>query len=91
MLLIKTNSNQADLRLLEEMGITPDISFRGKKHTLRTVGLAVVATVRMQKMQKAWAVNKDLHESLLKKLEGMKKVNSSKSGVVKEGKMNSRT
>ena len=59
--------------MLEEMGITPDMTIREKKPTLRTVGWTVIATLRMQKMQQAWAGNKKLHESLLKKLEGMKK------------------
>lgn len=59
--------------MLEEMGITPDYSFREKKHSLRTVGLAVIASVRMQKMSQAWAGNKKLHETILKKLEGMKR------------------
>ena len=66
-------SNKADLQLLEEMGITPDVSFREKKHSLRTVGFTVIACMRMQKMQQAWAGNKKLHESLLKKLDGMKR------------------
>ena len=65
--------NLADLELLEEMGITPDISFREKKHSLRTVGQAVIACVRMRKMREAWGENKKLHESLMKKLESMKK------------------
>ena len=54
------------------MGITPDYSFREKKHSLRSVGLAVVASIRMQKMAQAWAGNKKLHETLMKKLESMK-------------------
>jgi hypothetical protein len=58
---------------LEEMGITPDISIRQKKHSLKTVGLAVLASVRMRKLQQDWASNKKLHESLLKKLDGMKR------------------
>lgn len=67
------HSNLADLELLEEMGITPDISFREKKHSLRTVGHAVIACVRMRKMREAWEGNKKLHESLMKKLEAMKR------------------
>lgn len=59
--------------LLEEMGITPDVSFRERKHSLKTVGLMVLGCVRMQKMQQAWVGNKKLHESLMRKLEGMKR------------------
>lgn len=71
--LINLNSNKADLRLLEEMGITPDQTVRERKPTLRTVGFAVIATIRMQKMQQAWAGNKKLHEALMKKLDGMRR------------------
>lgn len=55
------------------MGITPDVSVREKKHSLKTVGLTVLACIRVRKMQLAWAGNKKLHESLLRKLEGLKK------------------
>ncbi|QIX00600.1 hypothetical protein AMS68_006117 [Peltaster fructicola] len=65
--------NQADLRLLEEMGITPDQTFRQRKPSLRTLGLTVLATIRMQKMSAAWAENKRTQETLVKKLESMKK------------------
>lgn len=58
--------------MLEEMGITPDVTVREKRPSLRAAGLAVVATIRMRKMQQAWAGNKKLHESLLRKLESMK-------------------
>ena len=73
---ISTNelcSNKADLQLLEEMGITPDVSFREKKPTLKTVGTAVVACLRMQRWQKQWSESKALEASLLKKLEGMRR------------------
>lgn len=48
------------------MGITPDMSFREKKHSLRTVGMAVLASVRMRKLQKEGAGLKVLGESLQK-------------------------
>lgn len=54
------------------MGITPDISFREKKHSFKSVGLTVVACLRMQRMRDSWAGSKRLHESLLKKLEGVR-------------------
>jgi len=59
--------------MLEEMGISPDRTVREKKPTLKTVGTAVVAMLRMQKMAAAWSENKKVHESLLKKLESMKR------------------
>ena len=67
------DSNKADLRLLEEMGITPDRTIREKKPSLRTVGWMVVATVRMKRMQESWAANRQLHQSLMKKLEEVRK------------------
>lgn len=62
--------------MLEEMGISPDRTVREKKPTLKTVGTAVVAMLRMQKMAAAWSENKKVHESLLKKLESMKRSQS---------------
>jgi len=67
------HSNKEDLRMLEDMGISPDRTVREKKPTLKTVGTAVVAMLRMQKMAAAWSENKKIHESLLKKLESMKR------------------
>ena len=67
------NSNRADLKLLEEMGITPDVSFRERRHSLKTVGLMVVGVVRMKRMQETWAGSKRVQESLVKKLEGMRR------------------
>lgn len=65
-------SNGAHLNLLAEMGITPDISFHKSKRSLKSVGLAVMAGVRMRKMAEEWKGARKTQESLLKKLEGMK-------------------
>ncbi|KAF2765558.1 hypothetical protein EJ03DRAFT_299853 [Teratosphaeria nubilosa] len=65
--------NQADLRLLEEMGITPDVSFRERRHSLKTVGLMVMGVVRMRRLMESWAGSRRLQESLLRKLEGMRR------------------
>lgn len=54
------------------MGITPDITIRERKHSVKSVGLTVVACLRMRKMMEGWAGNKRLQESLLKKLEGVR-------------------
>ena len=62
-------SNKADLRLLEEMGLTPDESIRQKTPSLRAVGWAVVAAQRMQKMCADWASNVQVQQSLLRKLD----------------------
>ncbi|KAG8629839.1 hypothetical protein KVT40_001458 [Elsinoe batatas] len=50
--------NQADLRMLEEMGITPDVAVREKRPSLKAAGYAVVAMVRMKRMKEAWAGEK---------------------------------
>ncbi|KAK3079387.1 hypothetical protein LTS18_004985 [Coniosporium uncinatum] len=65
--------NQADLRMLEDMGITPDQSFREKRHSLKSVGLVVVAGLRMTRMSGEWAASRKLHESLMKRLESMRR------------------
>lgn len=67
------NSNAADLKLLEEIGFTPDATIREKRPTLRTVGFAVIASIRMQKMREAWAGNKKVQEALVRKFEGMRR------------------
>lgn len=71
------NSNKEDLRLIEEMGIKPDIPQRKSKATLRTVGMAVIAMVRLKKMQLSWAASKKLQESLLRKLEQVRSTSAS--------------
>ena len=71
--ILTIHSNKADLRLLEEMGVTPDQTIREKRPTLRTMGWMVIAILRMQRMASQWAGNKKLHESLLKRLEMMRR------------------
>lgn len=70
---------------MEEIGVTPDYSYREKKTSLKTVGLAVVASIRMKNLAKQWAGNKRLHEVLMKKLEGVKSQRRQASG--KHGKV----
>lgn len=82
-----SHSNQIDLNLLSEMGITPGPSsprlrlgdsLRGKlgkteqkRHSLRAVGFMVMASCRMKRMSKEWAGQKRVRDALSKKLEGM--------------------
>ncbi|KAG9614952.1 hypothetical protein KCV04_g16478, partial [Aureobasidium melanogenum] len=65
--------NKADLKLLEEMGVTPKTKTSEQKPSLRSVAYMIMATVRMRKMQEAWSGNKKLHETLMKKLDGMRR------------------
>ena len=66
-------SNKADLGLLEEMGITPDTSHHGKKHSLRVVGSMAIACIRMKRLSERWAGTKQLQESLARELEGVRR------------------
>ena len=81
------HSNQIDLNLLSEMGIShgpssPRLrlgdSLRGKigkteqkRRSLRAVGFMVLASCRMKRMSKNWAVQRKVRDALSKKLEGM--------------------
>lgn len=67
------NSNQEDLHLISEMGITPDISIHSKKPSLKAAGLAVIATIRMKKLSEGWAANRKVHAQLVRTLEGMRR------------------
>ena len=68
-------SNQLDLHLLSEIGVTPDRRSSGpqKRPTLRTVSLMIIAGVRMNKMQKEWAVQKKAQAQLARKFESLKR------------------
>jgi hypothetical protein len=63
------------------MGITPDISYRSRKHTLKTVGLAVVAGIRMQRCAETWRGQRKVHALLVQKLEGMRRRGVRGAGV----------
>ena len=62
--------------MIEEMGITPDISYRSRKHSLKTIGLALIAALRMQKLSEQWAGQKKVHAQLVQKLETMRRRNA---------------
>lgn len=59
--------------MLEEMGITPDKTVREKKPSLKTLGVAAIATIRMQRLANSWTGSKQLQDSLLGKLESLKR------------------
>jgi hypothetical protein len=66
------HSNISNLRMIEEMGITPDRSIRVQKPSLRVVGKLVLFCIRAKKASEAWRENKKLHDSLVKKVETMR-------------------
>ena len=79
-LLTILNSNTVDLRLLEEMGVTPDRKTREKRPRFKAVGVMVLAGVRMQRLQKAWAGQKKIQASLVRKVESMRRQSRKCSG-----------
>lgn len=78
------NSNKEDIKLIEDMGITPDISYHAKKHSLKTVGLMFIAGIRMQRLSREWAGNRKIHGELVRKVEAMRR-QSRRSGGVSKG------
>jgi hypothetical protein len=67
-----TYSNQADLKLLEDMGITPSRSIRERRPSIKTVGLMVIFLARVRKFARVWGEKKKVQEQLALKLEGMR-------------------
>ncbi|KAF2862129.1 hypothetical protein K470DRAFT_15097 [Piedraia hortae CBS 480.64] len=66
--------NQTDLRLLEEMGITPDMTvLTEQRPSLRSVGLMVISCIRMKRLQQSWAANARVQEALIRKLDAMRR------------------
>lgn len=81
------HSNQIDLNLLSEMGMTPGPSsprlrlgdsLRGrlgkteqKRPSLKAVGFMLIASCRMKKLSDEWAGQRRVRDALSKKLEGM--------------------
>jgi hypothetical protein len=57
------------MQLIEQMGIFPDRYVRERKPKLKSVIHAVIAAVRMRKLQQGWLVNKVLKETLASSLE----------------------
>lgn len=67
--------NRADLKLIEEMGITPDRSFRerAKRPGIRTVAWAAVFCERARKAAVVWREKRGVQEAIVRKFEGMRR------------------
>ena len=72
------HSNQEDLNLISQMGITPDVTVHDRRPKLKS---AVVAAIRMQKLADGWAQNRKIHEQLKAKLESMRRNSGRNVGV----------
>ncbi|KAH0543998.1 hypothetical protein FGG08_001765 [Glutinoglossum americanum] len=72
--------NHADLRMIEEIGISPDRSIRERRPRMRSVIWLVVSCVRMRRMQQEWGASKKLHASLAKTMEQVRR--RSRRGIV---------
>lgn len=55
------------------MGITPDTTLRPEKPSLKRVGLAVLATIRMRRGAEAWAKSRKIHDRLVGKVKEMRR------------------
>lgn len=62
-------SNQADLNLIAEMGITPDRTIRERKPSLKTVAKMFIFLSRTKRLAGAWKERVKIQESLVRKLE----------------------
>jgi hypothetical protein len=62
-------SNQADLNLISEIGITPDRTIRDRRPTFRTLVQMVIFCARTKKLAGVWKEKKKIQESLVRKLE----------------------
>ena len=63
------------------MGITPDTTLRPEKPSLKRVGLAVLATIRMRRGAEAWAKSRKIHDRLAGKVKEMKRVEGRSSSA----------
>ena len=65
-------SNVANLRLIEEMGISPDRTFRHRKPTLKIVAHMVRFCVRTKRASEGWKEKRLIQESLVRKVDAMR-------------------
>lgn len=78
---LTSHSNQEDLNLISQMGITPDVTVHDRRPKLKSAIIAVVAAMRMQKLADGWAQNRKIHEQLKAKLESMRRNSGRNVGV----------
>jgi len=66
---IPPHSNEANMQLVEQMGIFPDRYVREKRPALRSVIQAVIATIRMRNFRETWAISKEVRSQVARSVE----------------------
>jgi hypothetical protein len=73
-------SNKADLALLRSANVSiPEPPKPVKKATFRQVAIMIRATIRMKKGAEQWAKSRKIHDSIVAKVESMKRKSVRKS------------
>ncbi|RPB25465.1 hypothetical protein L211DRAFT_836189 [Terfezia boudieri ATCC MYA-4762] len=73
-----SSCNEANLQMIEQMGIFPDRTIREKRPTLRAVAKAVMAAIRIKKRKQGWDTNKEMQVQLTKTLEKQRRRGSAR-------------
>ena len=73
-------SNKADLALLRSTSVSiPERPKPVKKATFRQIAIMIRATIRMKKGAEQWAKSRKIHDSIVAKVESMKRKSMRKS------------
>jgi hypothetical protein len=65
------NSNASNIRMIEQMGISPDPRTK-RRPTLKGAAQAVVFCLRLKKASQTWAEQKRAQDLLIQKVESMR-------------------
>jgi hypothetical protein len=68
----------ANLKLIEEMGIVPNRTFRIRRPTLKVIAIMVRFCVRARNAGEAWKEKRAIQESLVRKMESIGRGRSKK-------------
>lgn len=63
-----SDSNASNIRMIEEMGISPDPKMK-RKPTLKVAAQAVIFCLRIKKASEGWAEHRRTQDVLLQKME----------------------
>jgi hypothetical protein len=65
-------SNANNIRMIEEMGISPDREIRNRRPSLKTAAQAVIFCLRAKKASAIWADSRRVQDALVRKMETMR-------------------